>query len=111
MSVVTSCALFLYAENFAKRTPLYSECNHTKPIFVNSYPRLFPGGVGDIYDMEQGEVPIKKWVQHLLRYFDGRFLDDSLFGLSLYNTIQRHTNNKEGNFSSTLTALLGKTHQ
>jgi hypothetical protein len=48
--------------------------------------------------MEQGEVHIKEWGQHLLRYFDGRFLDDSLFGLSLYNTIQRHTNNKEGNF-------------
>jgi hypothetical protein len=61
---------------------------------------LFPGGVGDIYDMEQGEVPIKEWGQHVLRYVDGRFLDDSLFGLSLYNTIQRHTNNKEGIFFS-----------
>ena len=48
--------------------------------------------------MERGEVPVKEWGRHLLRYFDGRFLDDSLFGLSLYNTIQRHTNNKEGNF-------------
>ncbi len=48
--------------------------------------------------MERGEVPIKEWGHHLLRYFDGWFLDDSLFGLSLYNTIQRHTNNKEGNF-------------
>ncbi len=35
-----------------------SEYNHTQQIFVNSYPWLFPGGVGDIYDMEQGEVPI-----------------------------------------------------
>jgi hypothetical protein len=72
---------------------------------------LFPGGVGDIYDMEQGEVPIKEWGQHLLKYFDGQFLDDSLFGLCLYNTIQQHTNNREGNFSSTLTVSLGKTHQ
>ncbi len=50
------------------------------------------------YDIEWGEVPIKEWGQHLLRYYDGQFLDDSLFGLSLYNIIQQHTNNREGNF-------------
>jgi hypothetical protein len=58
--------------------------------------------------MERGEVPIKEWGQHLLRYFDGRFLDDSLFGLSLYNTIQRHTNNKEGNFFLNSDRFIGK---
>ena len=58
--------------------------------------------------MERGEVPIKEWGQHLLRYFDGRFLDDSLFGLSLYNTIQRHTNNKEGNFFFNSDRFIGK---
>ncbi len=31
-------------------------------------------------------------------YYNGRFLEDSLFGLFLYNTIQRHTNNSEGYF-------------
>jgi hypothetical protein len=59
---------------------------------------LFPGGIGDIYDIERGEVPIKEWGQHLLQYYDGQFLDDCLFGLSLYNVIQQHTNNREGNF-------------
>jgi hypothetical protein len=34
----------------------------------------------------------------MLQYHDGRFLDDSLFGLNLYNIIQQHTNNREGNF-------------
>jgi hypothetical protein len=57
--------------------------------------------------MEQGEVPIKEWGQHLLRYFDGRFLDDSLFGLSLYNTIKQHTNNREGNFFFNSDRLIG----
>ncbi len=75
-----------------------SKYNHTKQIFVNSYPCLFPGGIGDIYDIEQGEVPIKEWGQHLLQYYDGQFLDDSLFGLSFCNLIQQHTNNREGNF-------------
>jgi hypothetical protein len=51
-----------------------------------------------VNDIEQGEVPIKEWGQHLLQYYDGQFLDDSLFGLSLYNIIQQHLNNREGNF-------------
>jgi len=60
-----------------------SEYDHTKHFFVNSYPWLFPSGVGDIYDLEQGEIPIKEWGRHLLRYYDGRFLEDPLFGLFL----------------------------
>jgi hypothetical protein len=41
-----------------------------------------------MYDMTRGKVSIKDWGNHLLRYYDGRFLQDSLFGLFLYNTIQ-----------------------
>ncbi len=53
-------------------------------IFVNSYPWLFSGGVGDIYNLERGEITIKEWGQHLLGYYDGQFLEDLLFGLFLY---------------------------
>jgi hypothetical protein len=60
---------------------------------------LFSGGISDICDIEQGEVPIKEWGQHLLQYYDGQLLDDRMFSLSLYNIIQQHTNNREGNFS------------
>ncbi len=76
----------------------HSKYDHTKHFFVNSYPWLFPGGVGDIYDLERGEISIKEWGRHLLGYCDRRFLEDPLFGLFLYNAIQRHTNNSEGNF-------------
>ncbi len=85
-----------------------SKYNHTKYFFVNSYPWLFTGGVGDIYDLEEGEIPIKEWGRHLLRYYDGRFLEDSLFGLFLYNTIQRHTNNSKGNFFFKSDRFIGK---
>jgi hypothetical protein len=85
-----------------------SKYDHTKHFFVNSYPWLFPGGVGDIYNLEQEEIPIKEWGQHLLQYYDGRFLEDSLFGLFLYNTIQRHTNNSEGIFFFKTDRFIGK---
>jgi hypothetical protein len=67
-------------------------------IFVNSYPWLFPGGIGDMYDLTCRKVSIKQLGYHLLRYYDGRFLKDSLFGLFFYNTVQRHTSNSKGNF-------------
>jgi hypothetical protein len=75
---------------------------------INSYPWLFLGGIGDILNLEQGEIPIKELGQHLLQYYDGRFLEDSLFGLFLYNTIQRHTNNSEGNFFFKSDCFIGR---
>jgi hypothetical protein len=56
-----------------------SKYDHTKLIFVNSYHWLFPGRIGEIYNLEQGEIPIKDWGQHLLQYYDGQFLEDPLF--------------------------------
>ena len=67
-------------------------------MFVNSYPWLFPGGIGDLYDMERGKWGVKEWGQHLLHYYDGRFLKDQMFSLFVFNTIERHTNNTQGHF-------------
>jgi len=75
-----------------------SEYDTTKQIFVNSYPWLFPGGIGDLYDMERGQWSVKEWGKHLMRYYDGRFLNDQFFCLFVHNTIQRHHNNSQGNF-------------
>ena len=71
-------------------------------MFVNAYPWLFPGGIGDINDGERGQVKsIREWANHLIHYYDGRFQSDQLFTLYVFNTIQRHDNNKnEGYFFS-----------
>lgn len=61
-----------------------------------------------MYDMTRGKVSIKDWGKHLLRYYDGRFLQDSLFGLFLYNTIQRHSSNSEGNFFLSSDRFIGR---
>jgi hypothetical protein len=60
------------------------------------------------YDLDRGEIPIKDWGQHLLRYYNGQFLEDLLFGLFLYNTIQRHTNNSMGDFFFKSDRFIGK---
>ena len=85
-----------------------SEYDVTKNIFANSYPWFFPEGIGDMYDMTQGKVSINDWGNHLLRNYDGRFLQDSLFGLFLYNTIQRHSSNSEGNFFLSSDRFIGR---
>ncbi len=72
------------------------------------YPWLFPGGIGDMYDLSHGKVSIKDWGQHLLWYYAGHFLEDSLFGLFLYNTVQRHSSNSEGNFFLTSDQFIGR---
>jgi len=65
---------------------------------VNTFPWLFPGGIGDIWDSERGAIPVKEWGKHLLKYYDGRFIRDQLFVLYLFNTISRHVNNSQGNY-------------
>ncbi len=80
----------------------------SKNIFVNSYPWLFPGGICDMYDIEHVKVSIQDCEKLLLWYYDGRFLKDSLCGLFLYNTIQRHASNREGNFFLDLDRFIGR---
>jgi hypothetical protein len=75
-------------------------------VFVNAFPCLFPGGIGDYYDPARGALrdcadsPVKTfkdWTQHLMKYVDGRFQNDQLFTLYAFNVNQRHSNNSSGN--------------
>ncbi len=43
-----------------------------------------------------------------MQYYNKQFLEDPLFGLFLYNTIQRHTNYSKGNFFFTSDRFIGK---
>jgi hypothetical protein len=61
-----------------------------------------------MYDLTRGKVSIKEWGNHLLQYYDGCFLDDSLFGLFLYNTVQKHSSNSKGNFFLASDQFIGK---
>ena len=76
-----------------------SEYDSTEQVFVNAFPWLFPGGIGDVYDIRRGKVKdIHSWATHLIRYQDGRFINDQMFCLYVFNMLQRHTNNTQGNF-------------
>jgi hypothetical protein len=79
----------------------YSHPSTNTPAFIcSSTPKYQYSHIHAYFSQE--------WGQHLLQYYDGQFLDDSLFGLSLYNVIQQHTNNKEGNFFFNSDRFIGK---
>lgn len=78
-------------------------------IFVNAFPWLFPGGIGDPYDPETGEVDnLREWADHLLRYEDGRFSSDQVFTLYVHNYMVRHDNNSQGRWFFQGERFLGK---
>ena len=75
---------------------LSSDYNKSLNLCVNSFPWLFPGGIGGLYNIHGKAKPIREWARHLLRYKDGRFLHDSLFTFSVFNVIQRRIINLRG---------------
>ena len=85
-----------------------SEYDATQAYFCNSYPHLFPGGVGDLYDINRGKWSIGEWARHMLHYGDGRFLNDQGFSLFVFNSIERHKNNEQGNFFFKSDRFLGQ---
>ena len=48
--------------------------------------------------MDRGKWSVKQWAQHLLHYHDGRFLKDQMFSLFVFNSIERHVNNSQGQY-------------
>ena len=69
-------------------------------LFANSYPWLFPGGLGDksqaLSGTKNNDNQIRQWVQGLMRWHDGRFMRDEIFSFHLNNYQQRHMNNSSG---------------
>ena len=99
-------------------TILCSEYSTNEMVFVNAFPCLFPGGIGDFYDRVRGSLKdnsdapfksFKDWTLHLMKYVDGRFQNDQLFTLYAFNVNQRHSNNSKGNHFFYDDLWLGKT--
>jgi hypothetical protein len=69
-------------------------------IFVNAFPWLFPGGIGDVRDYVLGTngVNIAEWGKHMIYYEDGRFAKDQIFGFFAMNYIVRQRNATAGNW-------------
>lgn len=68
-------------------------------IFSNAFPHLFPGGIGDIDEIDRHtDVSAPNWAKHLLYYSDGRFARDSIWPFFAYNYIVRKKNVSSGSY-------------
>ena len=68
-------------------------------VFVNAFPWLYPGGIGDINDQHpEQHIEESQWARTQLRYFDGRFQKDPMWCFYALNFVQRHRNKKSGGF-------------
>ena len=68
-------------------------------VFVNAFPWLYPGGIGDINDQHpEYRIEESQWARTQLRYFDGRFQKDPMWCFYALNFVQRHRNKKSGGF-------------
>ena len=69
-------------------------------IFVNMFPWLFPGGVGDINECKISErkLQFKVWADFLLHFWDGRFAKDPIWCFYTENMRQRRENMASGSF-------------
>ena len=68
-------------------------------LMANTYPWLFPGGLGDrsgVAAGRGGDKNIRRWTDILMRWHDGRFMRDDMFSFHMNNYIQRHLNNSSG---------------
>ena len=80
-------------------TEAISEYTSDMRIFVNAFPHLFPGGIGDYQEMERKtELSADNWARHLLLYKDGRFARDPIFPFFAYNFCVRRRNVKDGSY-------------
>ena len=89
---------------------LYSEYDKTKQIFANTWPWLFPGGVGDLYNTECGDIAltVKQWARYLFYYEDEQFARGQMSTLFTYNTTMCHSNNTSGKHSINSGKFMGK---
>ena len=68
-------------------------------VFVNTFPWLYPGGIGDVNDQHsEHHVEESQWARIQLRYYDGRFQKDPMWCFYALNYVQRHRNKKSGGF-------------
>lgn len=66
----------------------------TERLFADTYPWLFPGGVGDISAKNtSSSEDLASWSKILMRWKDGRFMRDDFFSFHIHNFITRRNNN------------------
>ncbi|PWI63922.1 hypothetical protein PCL_03007 [Purpureocillium lilacinum] len=71
-----------------RRTPI-NEFNQSQPLLSLAFPTLFPCGQADFIEPRLRPIKYADYIQHALRWHDGRFARHSTFRFVVFNTLMR----------------------
>jgi hypothetical protein len=71
-----------------RRTPL-DEFNQTHALLSLACPTLFPRGVADFVEPRQRKISYRDYIQHAMKWEDGRFAKHHSFRFIALNTLMR----------------------
>jgi hypothetical protein len=87
-------ALHLHAQRQHLTVPSFRETpiNEVRAqlLYSMAYPTLFPHGKADFSLPRRRTVTLQQWVEHLIRYKDGRFARHPRFRYMAFNQVMRH---------------------
>lgn len=72
-----------------RRTPI-DEFNHSQALFSLACPSLFPKGLADFVEPRQRSISYQEYIEHAMRWKDGRFARHHNFRYIALNTLMRH---------------------
>ena len=72
---------------------IYMEYDPTESVYVSSILGCSQVALETYTAWNEVNGEWRNGGQHLLHYYDGRFVKDQIFSLFVFNSIERHTNN------------------
>ena len=82
---------------YASPEPI-NEYEEGNGLFTQTFPWLFPGGLGDFGQFWDKNITVGKWARNLLYYKDGRFAKDKIWCFFALDFSTRKKNQQSGGF-------------
>ena len=89
-----------------RRTPL-NEFNRSQALFSLAFPTLYPRGEADYIEPRLRPISYQDYLEHAMRYFDGRFARHPTWRFVAFNTLMRKQARSHGKFFAVQQSKLG----
>lgn len=80
-----------------RSTPL-NEFNRSQPLLSLAFPTLYPRGQANFVQPRVRSVTYKQYINHAMKWHDGRFAKHPRFRYVAFNTLMRHSVNTRSSF-------------
>ena len=87
-----------YLEMPAIRSTPISEFNRSQPLLSLAFPTLYPNGEADFITPRQRTIKYNEYIEHAMKWHDGRFARHPRFRYVVFNTLMRQQVNQRSSF-------------